>query len=134
MNRRTFVKNTGLTAAGLAVFPNSSALAGFAAPAPNVRLGLIGVGLRGQGHLDNALRRKDVDVIAICDIDERMLQMASGHFKKANKPAPKIYKGDVNAWKKMLELKELDGVIIATPWEWHTPMILGCLDAGIKYV
>jgi predicted dehydrogenase len=134
MNRRTFVKNTGLTAAGFAVLPNSPVLAGFAAPAPNVRLGFIGVGLRGQGHLDNALRRKDVDVVAICDIDERMLQMASSHFKKANKPAPKIYKGDVNAWKKMLELKELDGVIIATPWEWHTPMILGCLDAGIKYV
>jgi predicted dehydrogenase len=131
MNRRTFVKNTGLAAAGVAVLPNSSL---FAAPAPNVRLGFIGVGLRGQGHLDNALRRKDVDVVAICDIDERMLQMASNHFKKANKPAPKIYKGDVNAWKKMLELKELDGVIIATPWEWHTPMILGCLDAGIKYV
>jgi len=47
---------------------------------------------------------------------------------------PKIFKGDPYAWKKMLELKELDGVIIATPWEWHTPMILGSLDAGIKYV
>src|SRR6185503_11576076 len=116
MNRRTFVKNTGLTAAGFALMPNNRL---FAAAAPNVRLGFIGVGLRGQGHLDNALRRKDVDVVAICDIDERMLTMASNLFKKANKPAPKIFKGDVNAWKKMLELKELDGVIIATPWEWH---------------
>ena len=131
MNRRTFVKNTGLTAAGFAILPNKSL---FAAAAPNVRLGFIGVGLRGQGHLDNALRRKDVDIVAICDVDERMLTMASNLFKKAGKPAPKIFKGDPYAWKKMLELKELDGVIIATPWEWHTPMIIGSLEAGIKYI
>jgi hypothetical protein len=131
MNRRSFVKNTGLTAAGFAILPTGSPFAGTAA---NVRLGFIGVGLRGQGHLDNALRRKDVDVVAICDVDERMLQSAGNLFKKANKPAPKIFKGDPYAWKKMLELKELDGVIISTPWEWHAPMIIGSLQAGVKYV
>lgn len=130
MNRRTFVKNTGLATAGF-VLPSANLFAG---PDPQVRLGIIGVGLRGQMHLDNALRRKDVNVIAICDVDDRMLDMAANVFKKNNKPVAKVFKGDPYAWKKMLELKELDAVIIATPWEWHTPMILGCLDAGIKYV
>ena len=131
MNRRSFVKNTGLAAAGFAVFPTATS---FAAADPMVKLGFIGVGLRGQSHLDNALRRKDVNVVAICDIDDRMLERASGIINKSGKPMPKVFKGDPYAWKKMLELKELDGVIIATPWEWHTPMVLGCLEAGIKYV
>lgn len=131
MNRRTFVKNTGLTAAGFAALPTSTLMA---APKANIRLGFIGVGLRGQNHLDNALRRKDVDIVAICDIDDRMLERSANLFKKHNKTVPKVYKGDVNAWKKLLELKDLDGVIISTPWEWHTPMILGSLQAGIKYV
>ena len=131
MNRRTFVKNTGLVTAGYAVLPGARL---YAAADPIVKLGFIGVGLRGQNHLDNALRRKDVNVMAICDIDDRMLDMAGNIFKKAGKPMPKVFKGDPYAWKKMLELKELDAVIIATPWEWHAPMIIGCVEAGIKYV
>jgi len=131
MNRRTFVKNTGLVTAGYAILPGARL---YAAADPVVKLGFIGVGLRGQNHLDNALRRKDVNVMAICDIDDRMLDMAGNLFKKAGKPMPKVFKGDPNAWKKMLELKELDAVIIATPWEWHAPMIIGCVEAGIKYV
>lgn len=47
---------------------------------------------------------------------------------------PQVFTGDVNAWKKMLELKGIDGVIISTPWEWHKPMVIGSLEAGIKYV
>ncbi|HEY8894399.1 MAG TPA: Gfo/Idh/MocA family oxidoreductase [Niastella sp.] len=130
MNRRSFVKNTGLATAGL-ILPSAKI---FAAPDPVVKLGFIGVGMRGQNHLDNALRRKDVNVVAICDIDERMLERSANIVKKAGKPMPKVYKDDVNAWKKMLELKELDAVIIATPWELHAPMIIGCLEAGIKYI
>src|SRR5689334_14476130 len=98
MNRRSFVKNTGLATAGL-ILPAAKI---FAAPEPIVKLGFIGVGLRGQGHLDNALRRKDVNVVAICDIDERMLERSANLFKKAGKPMPKVFKDDVNAWKKML--------------------------------
>lgn len=95
---------------------------------------MIGVGLRGQNHLELALKRSDTEVIAICDISERMLNDSLEMIKKSGKPTPKVFKGDVNAWKKLLETKDLDGVIIATPWEWHAPMILGSLEAGIKYV
>lgn len=130
MNRRNFVKNTGLATAAFSILPSAHLFA----QNKNVRLGFIGVGLRGQNHLDLALRRKDTDIIAICDINDRMLETSTSMIKKSGKNMPKIYTGDVNAWRKMLELKELDGVIISTPWEWHTPMIIGCLEAGIKYV
>ena len=91
------------------------------------------MGLRGQNHLELALRRKDVDVLAICDIDEQMLRMSGEIVKRFNKPMPKIFQGDPQAWRKMLEIKEIDAVIIATPWEWHAPMCIESLQAG-KYV
>jgi hypothetical protein len=131
MNRRIFLRNTGLVTAGVAILP-SSVLS--ATKQQKIKLGFIGVGLRGQNHLDNALRRKDVDIVSICDIDSRMLQMTTDLFKKHNKPQPKVYTGDPYAWKKLVEQKDIDGVIISTPWEWHAPMIIYSAQAGVKYI
>ena len=132
MNRKDFIKNAGLAAASLAVLPTRKA---FASPAdPKVRIGIIGTGLRGQNHLDLLLRRADVDVTAICDIDQRMLTSAKEMITKAGKKMPEIFTGDPYAWKKMLEKKIVDAVVIATPWEWHKEMIIGSLNAGLKYV
>lgn len=133
MNRREFVRNTGLSAAALSVLPGQNLFAAAKAK-DRVKIAVIGVGLRGQNHLDLLLRRDDVDVVAICDVSDRMLQMSKDIIQKSGKPMPKVFTGDDYAWKKMLEMKGLQGVIIATPWEWHKPMILGSLDAGLKYV
>jgi predicted dehydrogenase len=131
MQRRHFVKNVSLAAAGLAVLPAAYAVV----PAEKkVRIGIIGVGLRGQNHLENLLRRADVEVVSICDIDARMLNDSKALFQTAKKTGPKIYTGDKQAYRKLLEAKDIDGVVIATPWEWHTPMILDALAAGVKYV
>jgi predicted dehydrogenase len=99
-----------------------------------VRIGLIGTGLRGQNHLELLLARADVEVMAICDVDDRMLTGAKEIIKKSGKKMPLIYTGDNYTWKRLLEKEKLDGVIISTPWEWHKAMIIGSLDAGIKYV
>ena len=131
MKRRTFVKNTALASAAIGLYP----FQGFASsPENKVRLALIGVGLRGQAHLDNALRRNDVDVVAICDVDDRMIGMATDIIRKSGKPMPKIFKGGAHEYQKLLEQKNIDAVLIVTPWEWHTPMIVDSLQAGIKYV
>ena len=131
MERRHFVKNLSLTAAGLAVLP--SGYASFKAE-KKVRLGLIGTGLRGQNHLENMLRRADVEVVSICDINPRMLDDAKALIQKSGKAQPKVYTGDVHAYRNLLAAKNIDGVVIATPWEWHAPMILDALGAGLKYV
>ena len=74
MKRRNFVKNITIAGAGIGMLKPASV---FASKADSkVRLGIIGTGLRGQNHLWNALQRPDVDVIAICDIDDAMLQSA----------------------------------------------------------
>jgi len=130
MKRRTFVKNTAIAAAGFTILPSRNL---FSKDEKKVRLGFIGTGLRGQNHIELALKRNDVDIVAICDVDDRMLTMAKDLFQKANKSIPKIYTGDVHAYRKLLEQKDIDAVIIATPWEWHAPMSIDALDAG-KYV
>lgn len=133
MERKKFLHTAGMATAALAVTPLNSLFANNTTDA-KVKAVMIGVGLRGQSHLDLLLRRDDVDLVAICDIDDRMLTHSKGIITKSGKKMPQIFTGDAYAWKKMLELKEIDAVVIATPWEWHKEMIIGSLEAGIKYV
>ena len=132
MHRKEFLRNTGLAAASLAIAATNKS---FAATADTkVKMGLIGVGQRGLGHLDLLLRRDDVELVAICDTDARTLNEAKGIIADSKKKSPEIFTGDTYAWKRMLDKYKLDGIVIATPWEWHKEMIIGSLESGIKYV
>jgi predicted dehydrogenase len=132
MRRKDFLKNSTLAAASFAILPSVRLFADSAET--KVKIGLIGTGLRGQEHLDLLLRRDDVDLVAICDVDDRMLTMAKEIINKSGKKMPQIFTGDKYAWKSLLETKNLDAVITATPWEWHKPVVMGALEAGLKYV
>jgi len=72
-----------------------------------VRLGFIGVGARGQNHLELALDRDDVEVIAICDIQQRMIDMSLGLIANAGKTKPQIILDGPQGYKKLLETKTL---------------------------
>jgi predicted dehydrogenase len=131
MNRRIFIKKNLAATTGLALAP---ALSWGTAPAPGkkVRIGFIGVGKRGTSHLRNLLYRDDIVIPAICDIDPERIQISLDLMAKAGFKKPETYtKGDL-AYLEMLRRKDLDGVIIATPWEWHTPMAVAAMKAGIK--
>src|SRR6516164_425750 len=132
MKRRDFVRNISIAGAGIGILNPVPLFS--KSMAAKVRLGIIGTGLRGQNHLWNALQREDVDVIAICDIDEVSLQSARELVTKSGRPMPKIFTGDPHAYRKLLEEKDLQAILIATPWEWHTPMILDGISAGVKYI
>lgn len=132
MNRKDFVKTTGLALTSMAVMP--SITSGNTKADPKVKVAMIGVGLRGQNHLDLLLRRNDVDVVAICDIDDQMLASSKKMITTSGKKMPQVYTGDPYAWKKMLDAKGIDAIVIATPWEWHKEMIIGSIESGIKYV
>ena len=131
MNRKEFVKNTTL-AAGAIMLQSAPIFA--SARYTQLKVAMIGTGLRGQDHLDLLLRRKDVRVAAICDIDPRMLAAARDLIEKSGAPQATVYTGSDMAWQDMLQKEKPDLVIISTPWEWHTPMILGALEAGVRYV
>src|SRR5436853_6972783 len=101
MRRKEFIKTSGLAAASFAILP-SGTLFGRHADA-KVKIGLIGTGLRGQDHLDLLLRRDDVDLVAICDVDDRMLSMAKDVITNSGKKMPQVFTGDNYAWKRLLE-------------------------------
>jgi len=130
-SRRKFLQATALTGLGLSLSPTEM----FSAPADStkVRLGFIGVGLRGQSHLELALQRADVDVVAICDIQQRMIDMSKDMIKKSGKKMPAVIMDGPQGYKKLLENKDIDAVVIATPWEWHYVMCIDAMNAG-KYV
>lgn len=132
MQRKDFIKQAGVTAAAFAMLPSENLFA--SSSESRVRMAIIGTGLRGQDHLDLLLRRDDVDIVAICDVSDIMLASAMDAITKSGKKMPQIFTGSNDAWRKLLEMKNIDGVIIATPWEWHKPMIIGALEAGVKYV
>jgi hypothetical protein len=132
LKRKDFLKKAGVAAASLAVLPTSGLFAN--SSEKPLRTAIIGVGFRGQNHLELLLMRNDVEVTAICDIDDRMLASSKTMITKSGKKMPQVFTGDKYAWKKMLDLKGIDAVIIATPWEWHKEMIIGSLESGIKYV
>ncbi len=122
-------------------FLQSTATLGLAAGLPRIaragrerlRLGMIGTGMRGQVLLRELLRRPDVELAALCDIEPVMLQKALAQVDKAGRPRPQVFgdDGDTQAYQRLLALKPLDGVIIATPWEWHAPMAIAAMQAGV---
>jgi predicted dehydrogenase len=129
-SRREFIKTSAVAGLGFSILPSSSLAAD---KATKVRLGFIGVGLRGQNHLELALNRNDVDVIAICDIQQRMIDMSLELIKKSGKAKPQVILDGPYGYKRLLENKDIDAVIIATPWQWHTVMCIDSMNAK-KYV
>ena len=128
LTRKDFISTTAVTAAGLLLLPADVVFG--RTPNQKVKLGFIGTGLRGQDHIDLALRRDDIEIVAICDVQQVMIDSAVDLIKKSGKYMPKIIMGVNDAYKKLLEIKEIDAVIIATPWEWHYSMAMDALNSG----
>jgi hypothetical protein len=136
LNRRSFLQSTALASAALVtpdILPNQRGRRVLSGQREVIRLGYIGVGLRGQNHVEEALLRSDCEVVAIADPDARMVSDCLSLIMKKGKPRPRVYdKGDFG-YLKLLEDKDIDAVVIATPWEWHTRQAVAAMEAG-KYV
>lgn len=129
MDRRSFIRNTTMAgmAVGLPFGLNAKPLV-----KEKARIGFIGVGLRGVNHLRNLLNRKDVIIPAICDIDASRIEIAQKLITDAGHPKAEVYSSHDYAYRDLLERQDVDGVIISTPWLWHTPMSVDAMRAG-KY-
>ncbi|MBL7471489.1 Gfo/Idh/MocA family protein [Robertkochia sediminum] len=129
-SRRDFIRTTTAAGTGLLFMPELA----FSRNAGKEKLNvaLIGVGLRGTNHLNNLLLRDDVNITAICDTDPERIALNLKSIKKAGKPAPKTFGKDDYDYRNLLELKEVDAVVISTPWLWHVRMSKDAMRAG-KY-
>lgn len=144
--RRSFLKKmtvagigtAGLAVANHAVAANLSETQAKKKPAGKddgkLRFGFIGTGSRCQEHINNVLAIEGNKIVAICDIQQGPLDSTLKHIAKFNVAAPKVYTGSERAFEQMLNNEEFDCVIIASPWEWHVPMSVAAMKAGVPYV
>lgn len=137
LDRRSFIKAAAITGAGLALSPNinfaeSKMKFQRSKPNGNVNIAFVGVGLRGRNHLENIAKRKDVDITAICDIDPKAISEAQKILRDHSRKEATVYSEDDYAFLKLLDREDVDGVIISTPWLWHTRMAVASMKAG-KY-
>ena len=128
MKRRKFLSISTIIGASAYVSPRI--LLSNPIKKPKLNLGFIGTGLRGQGMMRLATYRDDVDIPVICDIDDGMISKALKVLKNAGRPIPKVYNNGDEDFRNMLDNEDLDGVFIATPWEWHHPMSIAAMKAG----
>ena len=128
MKRREFLLIGSLLSSGVAIIP--SQLFSYPVIKNRLRVGFIGTGLRGQVMMELTTHREDVDIPAICDIDDGMIKNALNVLKKAGYPEPKVYNKGNEDFRNMVKNEDLDGVFIATPWEWHHPMAVAAMKAG----
>ena len=130
MKLRKFLSNSLIYSSSTAFVP--TLLKGLSTEQTKVRLGFIGVGLRGQNHLEMAMYRSDVEIVAICDTDPKAIAIANKMIADKGRPSPTIYGKNEQDFENLAKRSDIDGVVIATPWEWHVPMALEVMKQG-KY-
>jgi len=114
--RRTFLKQAAIGAAVLA-YPSSKALGAN----DRVRVGMIGVGDRGNDLLDQVVKVPNVDLVAMADVYSRRRDQA-----KSKVPGIKT----LDDYRRLLDMKDIDGVIVASPLHIHARHFLDTLAAG----
>lgn len=132
LTRRKFLQKTSLGLAGalsLPYFVPSSVLGrnrGIA-PSDRITLGCIGVGGMGTGNLNGFLNKSEVQVLAICDVD-------SNHRENAKRLVNQKYGttecDTYNDYRELLERKDIDVIMTATPDHWHAIVTVAAARAG----
>lgn len=101
-----------------------------APPIDEVRIGFVGTGLQGGGHVRNLLRIPGARIVALCDIVPEKVARWQERTVEAGFPEPTAYtRGDWD-FVRMCEEEDLDLVYTATPWEWHVPVMLAAMENG----
>ena len=104
---------------------------GFAAPKiPVVRVGFIGLGMRGPGAVERWTQIPNTKVMALADIRPERVEASQKILEKNNLPRVDGYSGTEDAWKKLCERDDIDLVYIATDWKHHVPMALYAMEHG----
>ena len=130
--RRSFLKTAAI--AGTAPLILRSGLwAAEGAPAKQFTLGFIGVGKQGSGLMHACLPRKDVRVVAICDVDATRRNLAKSAVEKhyAAESRSGAYKGceTYDDFRELLAREDIDAVVIATPDHWHALIAIAAANA-----
>ncbi len=99
-------------------------------PLEKIRVGVIGLGMRGPGAVQNYSNLPGVEVTALSDLLPERAERQQKGLKDKGKPDVTLYAGSEDAWKKLCESDRVDLVHVTTPWLLHTPMALYAMRCG----
>jgi len=125
--RRNFIKTASVLAAGSVLPLDALADARMkVAPSDKVRVALVGVRSQGWSNMVSFLKNPEAECVALSDIDRNFLNQRTDEIIKMGRPQPKLYLD----YRKMLENKDIDVVIIGTPDHWHCLILCDTLESG----
>jgi len=126
-DRRTLLVG-GLAASAATVTPLGEAFARRRRVSANdkVQVGLIGCKGMGWANLTAMMKGADVTPVALCDVDATVLTGRGTELQKASGRTPRLY----DDYRRMLDDKSVDAVIIATPDHWHALQLTDAMSAG----
>lgn len=95
-----------------------------------VRVGFIGLGMRGPGAVERFTHIPGTKIVALCDIRPERVEASQKILEKAGLPAAAEYSGEEDSWKALCERDDIDLVYIATDWVHHVPMGVYAMEHG----
>jgi predicted dehydrogenase len=119
MDRRKFVKNTGIALSALPLLPALSKV-------KNYKLALIGCGWWGMNILREAMAFGECTVVGLCDVDQSARTAAQEEVSKLKGDKPKLYED----FRELLATEKPEIVIVATPDHWHALCAIAAIKQG----
>ena len=98
-------------------------------PIPVVRVGFIGLGMRGPGAVERFTYLDGVEIKALCDLYPERVDSAQAILVRRGFPEAAPYSGE-EGWKQLCERDDIDLVYIVTPWQLHVPMAVYAMEHG----
>lgn len=124
MNRRKFLETSTASAAASTLGFNLTSYAG--SPNGTIRVAVVGFRSQGGGHINQYAKMPNVEIAALCDVDDSVMDKGLATVEKLTGKKPKAYQD----FRKLLEDKNIDAVSIATPNHWHSLMGIWACQAG----
>lgn len=127
MERRNFIKTTTAGSIGLITAPTILANNNWKGANDRVNVGVIGIRGMGQSHIQGYQQQKNVEVVALCDIDTNLFpSRVKKHFTDKSLREPRLYQD----LRKLFEDKDIDAVSVVTPNHWHALAAIWAIQAG----
>ena len=127
-NRRSFLQQSSALAAGAMILPAFGRNPFRVSPSDQINIGAIGLNGMGWGDLSAALKLPGVNVVALCDVDKNVLDKRMKDLAALKIDTSKVR--TYNDYRKLLEQKDIDVVIIGTPDHWHALIMIEACQAG----
>jgi predicted dehydrogenase len=134
-SRREFLRGAAAAVAAPCVIP-SSVLGSPGLPAPSNRItfGCVGVGNQGGGHVNSLCRSGEAQIVAVCDVDtdHRLKAKQTVETAYSARSPGGAYKGcdAYNDFREVIQRKDIDAVLCATPDQWHALIAVAAMKAG----